>query len=84
MVTIKVSPDKMAEVSAMCVNLAGKYDDDMNKTREIMRLLDEMWNDPGMEGYKQELNNSLAEIERVKTMLMELRSCLTQAEDTMR
>lgn len=84
MATIKVSPDKMAEVSAMCASLVGRYDDDMNKTQEIMQLLGEIWDDPGMEGYKKELNNSLAEIEKIKTILLELRDCLTQAEDTMR
>ena len=84
MATIKVSPDKMAEVSAMCTSLVGRYDDDMKKTHEIMQLLGEMWDDPGMEGYKKELNNSLSEIEKIKTILMELRDCLTLAEDTMR
>lgn len=42
MATIKVSSDKMAEVSAMCTSLVGRYDDDMNKTHEIMQLLGEM------------------------------------------
>ena len=84
MATIKVSPDKMAKVSAMCTSLVGRYDDDMNKTHEIMQLLGEMWDDPGIEGYKKELNNSLSEIEKIKTILMELRDCLTLAEDTMR
>lgn len=37
-----------------------------------------------MEGYKKELNNSLSEIEKIKTILMELRDCLTLAEDIMR
>lgn len=84
MATIRVSPDKMAEVSDMCASLVGKYDDDMNKTREIMQLLSEMWDGSGMEGYKWELQKSLTEIEKTKTILMDLRDCLTQAENTMR
>lgn len=84
MAMIRMSPDKMAMVSNMCDSLAEEYNKNMDKTREILQLVDEMWDGPEVGDYIRTLQSSFSEIDRTVQILVELREFLTQAEKNMR
>lgn len=80
MAMIRMSPDKMAMVSNMCDSLAEEYNKNMDKTREILQLVDEMWDGPEVKDYITTLQSSFSEIDKTVQILVELSEFLTQAE----
>lgn len=84
MAMIRMSPDKMAMVSNMCDSLAEEYNKNMDKTREILQLVDEMWDGPEVKDYITTLQSSFSEIDKTVQILVELSEFLTQAEKNMR
>ena len=81
---IRMSPDKMAMVSNMCDSLAEEYNKNMDKTREILQLVDEMLDGPEVKDYITTLQSSFSEIDKTVQILVELSEFLTQAEKNMR
>ena len=84
MAMIRMSPDKMAMVSNMCDSLAEEYNKNMDKTREILQLVDEMLDGPEVKDYITTLQSSFSEIDKTVQILVELSEFLTQAEKNMR
>ena len=56
----------------------------MDKTREILQLVDEMWDGPEVKDYITTLQSSFSEIDKTVQILVELSEFLTQAEKNMR
>lgn len=84
MAMIRMSPDKIAEVSDMCSSLAEEYNRNVMKTRDLLQLVNQMWDGPETEACTQALQSCLSEIDRTVQILTELREFLTQVEETMR
>lgn len=74
----------MVELGDLCRKLAEEYRENMGETREILNLVNDVWNGTELGEYIQQLQSSISETEKTMQTLIALSKLLLQTGESMR